>query len=124
MIKKQILISFLCSVASGAGVHWFVVHRRSAEAYEVFDSLGASGDFIKTALPRKGHCYYNETQVQAKESDNCGQFCVYFIIERFFNYDLPYSEVRSSCFSADPLKNEEEVAKFIENLVQSKHGRS
>ncbi len=109
-------------MSTGAGVHWFVVYRRGEEIYEIFDSLGTTADFVRKVLRRKGHCEFNESALQSTKSDNCGEFCVYYIVERFFNYDLSYAELLLSAFHGNPEKNEEEVSNFLEILLESKYG--
>ncbi len=107
---------FLDSVASGSGVHWFVLHRRSSDLYEVFDSLGTTAAYVKKVLRRKGFCDFNVTRLQSSSSKNCGKFCLYFIIERYFNLDLSYDELLLSAFSTNLEENENCIHNFFESF--------
>ena len=53
------------------------------------------------------------TQVQGNESAACGQFCLYFLVERLCNLDFSFHELLNEIFFNDVKKNEEEVQKFL-----------
>jgi hypothetical protein len=62
--------------------------RNSKESIETFDSLGI--DYDKESM-LKQYCKFkvknlivNETPFQSLQTDSCGLYCVYFIINRYF----------------------------------------
>jgi hypothetical protein len=70
----------------GLGKHWICFIKIDKSNVECFDSLGVSGD-KKTLLLK--HCHFNAkhmnfnvTQFQKSDSNTCGLFCIYFLIER------------------------------------------
>ncbi len=83
----------------------------------MFDSLGASPLFLKESLLKfRGTCHFNETPFQAKESVACGEFCLYFIIQRYFNEDLDLQELLEEYFSSNFNENEKRVKQFVSNI--------
>ncbi len=91
-------------------------HRTTGD-FEVFDSLGSNERYIQQILKHvKGTCEYNETAVQSKESKSCGQFCLYFVIQRYFNEDLDLEELLEDSFGTDCAKNEEVVLTFLKQI--------
>ena len=56
---------------------------------------------------------FNLTQVQGNESESCGQFCLYFLLERLQNLDFGFHELMNEIFVNDVKKNEEQVQKFL-----------
>ncbi len=97
-------------------MHWFVICRREHDLYEIFDSLGTSSTAVKNILKIFfGKCDFNETALQAKESSACGEFCIFFAVQRYFNEDLDFAELLNEYFTTDFIKNEQSVKKFLNN---------
>ena len=118
--KKIPLNHFLiCNtdISSGSGLHWFTLFRFSREDLECFDSLGVTEHKLEVlkALKFNGvtDITFNVTQVQGNESAACGQFCLYFLVERLCNLDFSFHELLNEIFFNDVKKNEEEVQKFL-----------
>ncbi len=121
MSFSPVFLSFLYSTATGAGLHWFVLHRRHSaeETFELFDSLGVTSEFVKKTVKYQEKssdhtvvCVFNETRLQETNSTSCGEFCVFFIIQRMFNEDLDFETFINEVFSKNPSKNEEAVQVF------------
>ena len=87
----------------------------------MFDSVGTSEAFLNEILGKKieGQCVFNRSRVQGQESDKCGEFCAYFILNRFANLDLDLSDLLNDIFEEDPKENEKNVVKFL-NEFKSK----
>ena len=118
--KKIPLNHFLiCNtdLASGSGLHWFTLFRFSRQDIECFDSLGVNQDKLEVLKSLNfigvSNLIFNVTQVQANVSASCGQFCLYFLIERLHNLDFSFDELMNELFVSDLNKNEDEVQKFI-----------
>ena len=63
-----------------------------------------------------GTCDFNETALQAKESTACGQFAVFFAIQRYYNEDLEFLEILEEYFSLDLTQNETLIKSFLASL--------
>jgi len=48
-------------------------------------------------------------------TDSCGYFVLYFLINRFYNKDLPFNDLLNEIFVASHEKNENLVQKFKED---------
>ncbi len=108
----------IISTKAGAGLHWFVVFQMY-NIVEVFDSAGTSEMFLKDVLHQfKGSCVCNVTRLQPKDSNKCGEFALFFVLNRVYNKDLDFSDLLNSLFSQDVVKNEEEVLDFLYEVKQ------
>ena len=88
--------------------------RRAENEFEVFDSLGTSTSYIEETFKNfKGYCSFNETPLQAKESRACGEFCLFYVIQRYFNEDLDLQEILEEWFSFNLHENEIIVKDFL-----------
>ncbi len=63
-----------------------------------------------------GEVVVNTTCLQPASSSMCGEYAVFFIIHRMFNYDLEFEEFLNNVFTDNVTKNEENVKNFIELL--------
>jgi hypothetical protein len=127
-LPKQIKYRQFCicntDTSEGSGQHWFCFVRNSKSEIECFDSLGINEE--KKQLLRK-YCVFrgikeinfNQTTFQNSETDTCGLFTIYFIVERMFNLDLTFEEVLEEIFDENTLINEEKVSKFCNNILQT-----
>lgn len=113
-IKQFCIIN--SDVSSGFGKHWFALLRYDKNLYELFDSLGFNDHKI---FDLKRHCQiteeivYNKTQFQKNDTNTCGNFCVYFLIERLHNYDMDFDDLLENIFLTDNLDyNEQTVRQF------------
>jgi len=93
---------------------------------ECFDSLGI--DLTKRELLKLNFRYknvnkieYNVTQVQSSLSDTCGYFVLYFIVNRFHNLDLSFSDLLNEIFVESQAKNETFVKEFAVNHFHKEH---
>jgi len=110
-------------VSSGNGVHWFCIFRYSTSTLEVFDSLGIDNE-------KKGllHSFnygnlreveFNATQFQSNDSDSCGKFVLYFLINRLHNLDHSFKDLLNEIFEPNLEENEKKVEKFYRNVLKS-----
>lgn len=120
----------LCNfdLSSGKGTHWYIILRYDNSSYELFDSLGLNDDkksLLKKYCKIKKDLIFNKTQFQRNDSDSCGYFCLYFIIERLHNYDLDFNDLLSNIFNSENLDaNERQVSLFIEDIRKDFHDGS
>jgi len=105
--------------SNNPGIHWYCMIN-SNNCIECFDSLGIDNEkkqFL-TTLPlitksNFSEVEFNTTQVQASGSSTCGQFVIYFIIQRLHNQDMDFEDLLNEIFSTDPDKNEQKVKAFL-----------
>jgi len=125
-IPKKIQVNHFCvvntDVSTGNGIHWYIVVRYSKKILEVFDSLGIDEnkkEFLQQNFQLKGirEIVYNTTRFQRNDSDTCGKFALYFIINRLYNLDYSFNEVLEELFNENLDENEETVKKFYEEVT-------
>jgi len=116
-IKKGYFIICNTDTSKGIGKHWYCVVKLSSYVLECFDSLGINEE-KKIFLRHNFHQNYiskikfNLTQVQTSDSNTCGFYVLYFIVNRFYNQDLSFSDLLNEIFVSSNTKNEELVCKF------------
>ena len=105
--------------------HWIVVYRENKVTLQVFNSLG-SESAVKTVLRNNyslvkdiHQVSYSTTPFQGTDSTSCGQFCVYFIVNRLRYTHESFQEILARCFSSDVDENEKRVAQFVEERERS-----
>ncbi len=59
---------------------------------------------------------FNESPIQGLDSSACGEFSIFYVIQRYYNEDLSMVEILEDWFSKDLNENETIVKKFLENL--------
>lgn len=79
-------------ISTNEGKHWYAIFRSSQSDLEVFDSLGITDEkkqFLQKEIKIKGisRMKINITQFQKNDSDTCGKFAIYFLINRLCNLD-------------------------------------
>ncbi len=110
-------------MSSGPGKHWFVVLKNSQNVTEVFNSLGTNHTFLLETFSFHTFYEFNTTPVQSRESILCGQFCIYFIVNRLFDLDAEFEDVINELFEANCEDNEGTVKTFMDSL-HSENDRS
>ena len=96
------------------GTHWISVHRQVGGFIELFDSLGfdqRKRSLYETYLPFV-QFETNITPVQCQDSSLCGQFCLFYIVERFLHFDESLNEFLSDRFTLNCASNEKLVTDF------------
>ena len=116
-IKKNCFIICNTDVSTGPGKHWYCIVKLSSTILQCFDSLGIDNtkkNFIVSNLRQKGiqQIKFNVTQVQSSESDTCGLFVLYFLIQRYHNKDLSFNELMNEIFVFSQTENEKLVNSF------------
>ena len=116
-IKKNCFIICNTDVSTGPGKHWYCIVKLSSTILQCFDSLGIDNtkkNFIVSNLKQKGieQIKFNVTQVQSSESDTCGLFVLYFLIQRYHNKDLSFNELMNEIFVSSQTENEKLVNSF------------
>jgi len=81
--------------SDGIGIHWFCFVRNSKKSVECFDSLGineSKKNVLKSQCQFKNisNIHFNETIFQSQNSDSCGYFTIYFILQRMHNLDIRF----------------------------------
>lgn len=106
--------------SSGGGKHWFTIVRRQ-NVIECFDSLGvndAKKSYLLTNLKFKNVQYlkFNSTPIQPLMSVLCGQYVLYFLYERYVNFDIDFDALINEVFFYDVNKNDRKVIEFFEEF--------
>jgi len=123
-IKTSHFIVANTDLSSNVGKHWYIIYRYSSSILEVFDSLGIDSDkknFLESNLKLSGvkKVIYNTTQFQTNQSDTCGKFVIYFIINRLFNLDHSFKNLLEEIFSPNQDQNEFNVRTFYNEILNS-----
>lgn len=100
---------------SEQGSHWLAMYFPSNDVGEFFDSYGYPPEFYKKNFKMFLNSHtktwtYNPRCLQSLNSSTCGQFCLYFIMNRNRGKTLQ-SIVRS--FSNDRSLNDHRVSVFV-----------
>ena len=125
-LPKQLKFRHFCvcntDKSSGVGIHWFCFLRNSKYSIECFDSLGVTTEkkeLLGKICKFKGitEIEFNETQFQASNSESCGLFTLYFLLERMHNLDLTFETLLEEIFDAENHDlNEQKVKDFMSVL--------
>jgi len=108
-------------ISTNYGQHWYIALRYSASILEVFDSLGIDSQkksFLEKSFHLKGikKIIFNTTQFQKDDSDTCGKFVLYFIVNRLYNLDHSFETFLEEIFVQNQDENEKLVKKFYNEL--------
>jgi len=107
------------SLSDMPGSHWIAITRPEKDILEIFNSLGYQS--LESLMPyfkfRKAfEIHFNREQLQEENSTTCGLFCIYFIIHRILNFEMPFEHVLEDIFSTNKIENENTVTQFCSNL--------
>ena len=91
---------------------------------ESFDSLGTDNEkklFLTSSFNHKTikKIKFNVTQLQSSISDTCGFFVLYFIVNRYHNQDLNFTELLNEIFTQNIEHNETVVKNFAQEHFQN-----
>ena len=92
--------------------HWGVIHKNLLKEIELFDSIGRDSPLAKAVMKHfDGVKIFtcNQIQLQTNKSALCGEYVIYFIIKRFYDSDIWFSDFINLYFST----NEEKTRKSV-----------
>lgn len=98
------------------GEHWLAFYIDSNKICDFFDSFGNSPKFFKLEQYIKKYSngvVYNQKQIQSWKSQNCGFYCLLFLILRSSGYNM---ENFVGFFYDLSEKNDEIIEKFKNNF--------
>ena len=101
------------------GIHWRTVIKRDEHLIELYDSLGITQEESNRLLfkiDQTSRAISNSTRLQPKDSENCGKFCIYFILNRYMDWDLEFNDVLNEIFSLDQNENDKKVLEFLKEF--------
>lgn len=106
--------SFILNTAnrSHPGQHWIAFYFDEKQICNFFDSYGHNPDFFRLKKYIKNYSdllLYNKKVIQGWKSENCGFYCILFLILRSSGYSL---EKICDLFHEFPNKNDEMIDKF------------
>lgn len=104
-------------ISSNPGTHWYCFVRNH-ECIECFDSLGidkAKKSFLLSLplIKKNSELEFNISQVQNSDSKSCGEFVIYFLINRLHNKDIELEDLLNYIFETSTEKNENIVDQFL-----------
>lgn len=113
---------FICNTAPSEhpGLHWFVVYRNELGNVEIFDSRVIKGSElrpIRTILKKK-KLEANYYPLMPRDSNKCGEYCIYFIVNRVLNQRDDFIDILNEYFSRSLPENESRVNNFISRIRQ------
>jgi hypothetical protein len=116
-IKNKHFIICNTDLSSGEGKHWYSVVKISSNTLEIFDSLGIQQEkkhIIQNSFRQKSieKIKFNVTQLQSSSSTTCGQFVLFYLINRYHNLDLNFTDLINEIFVLSENENEEIVKKI------------
>lgn len=120
LIPTQFSIFPCCFIANTdnsdePGEHWVAYFISYPNEIEFFDSFGKSPDFYHFSLKTN---VINNRQIQANNSDYCGHFSIYFLVQRSMR--VPPSFILCSFSQSDFKSNDRLVKRFLMPLLYSK----
>ena len=121
-IPVRSFLIFNLSEHTEIGTHWASIVRPSKTHLELFDPLSVNFDLVRSYLklvPKKIEFDYNLSAFQMKTSSTCGQFNIYFLIERVFNFDLSLKDLLIDIFEPELIENEQRVKKFCSDIKKT-----
>jgi hypothetical protein len=93
------------------GSHWVSFYFPQHDVPEFFDSLGHPPEhyhkYFQSILITHGPCYvHNVTRIQAYNSCLCGEYCIYFLINRSegFGYEKILCQFMENCLYRNDVK--------------------
>ena len=119
-LKKNHFIICNTDISSGPGKHWYCVVKLAQDTLELFDSLGIDEPkraFIASHFRQRGiyKIKFNVTAVQSDLTSTCGRFVLYFLVNRFYNKDLHFTDFLNEFFVKSQSTNEDIVNKFFDD---------
>lgn len=120
-LKKRHFLIANTDLSTSPGSHWICVLKNDQNEIELFDSLGIDSIKLQWFI---SHCKfatkkalrYNISQVQSFNSDTCGKFVIYFIVNRLLNVDKSYKFIVNDIFDENCIVNETLVCDFYKDL--------
>ena len=101
------------------GIHWRGIVKRDEHLIELYDSLGINKEESNQLLwnvDKTSRAISNSTRLQPPGSDNCGKFCIYFILNRYLDWDLEFNDLLNELFSLDQNDNDKKVLAFLQEF--------
>ena len=117
VIRLKSFIICNTDISSGPGKHWYCIVKLQPGILECFDSLGINAEKKKFIAEKFKQRYvskikFNVTQVQSSETATCGLFVLYFLVNRFHNKDLGFTDLLNEIFVASLEENERLIQSF------------
>jgi hypothetical protein len=122
-LKVREFIICNTALSTNVGEHWFVILKTCKNYLEIFDSLGVDENKEHRILSFVNYnvkkVTFNKQQFQSNQSDSCGKFCIFFVVQRLYNLDLKFREFLEEMFHSDLTENEQMIQKFCNTLLET-----
>jgi len=86
---------------------------------EVFDSLVPKTEQILHIRKYRKTIEANNRALMPITSDKCGEFCIYFAINRILNPQENLSDIIEEYFASDLKINEKRISQFINHIQEN-----
>jgi hypothetical protein len=86
-VKKPAVFVVNTDTSNKPGSHWVCFYFPKSNYAEFFDSLGNSPDYYWNSfknflIANSSRYFYNTNRIQDYKSQLCGEYCIYYILER------------------------------------------
>lgn len=100
------------------GSHWMAVFYNT-DIIEFFDSGGTNEKTVLSFLSfdKTFQCAFNETPIQPRDTNTCGEFCVFYILKRIKDSKISYKKFLNKYFNLDLSRNNLIIQKYVRSLL-------
>ena len=105
-----------CDESHKSGSHWVAFYKPPNNAYpDYFDSFGFPplNEYFYTFLKDYRFFYYNNVTLQATSSNICGEYCIFYVIQRMRG--LSTLDIISVFDANNAHFNDDFIKKYIDN---------
>jgi len=110
--------------SDSSGTHWIAFFRSGANSkLQYFDSFGLpiqfyGEDFVNFVYGQGGILESNSKQWQPNMTTSCGDFCLFFLYQRYNN--IPFKKIQAMFHKKSLRKNHFMVTNFVKKKLQGK----
>lgn len=114
--RFQFFISNLSPI-NHRGTHWCLIICDGNNDIELFDCLKPCPKIIQKLKKYKRFVRVNNFPVMSVSSKLCGQYCIFYVVNRCFNPHLDMNEIFQMFFSKNKKDNDRKVKRFMDHFM-------
>lgn len=120
LIEKNKFYIVNTDASYNPGKHWVAIF--TSKIPEFFDSLGQAPSHydrrFECLMIHQGPVYrYNSKRIQNYGSETCGQYCIYYVMQRSKGYSM--EDIVNNFSGIDLYGNDKKVYRFHDDLLRS-----